>query len=241
MAFCVKEYIGYKAMEKVEKSYIRRALQRLLPNPKVCILGNTDVKRQAILSFLVYSTADFSSSSSSSGKPLHGALVAKLLNDLFGIQARGGCACAGPYGHTLLNIDHHHALAFRSLIQKGYVGIKPGWTRVSFPYYMSEEEFEFILAAIEFIAIHGQRFLCCYHFDWRTGVWSFKKNINALKDHQYGSSLVRMFKVLNMKQDVVRFTNYLETANRMATLLPKFPPQRKTPKEIDVDLLPFRV
>lgn len=125
MAFWVKEYIGYKAIGKVEKSYIQRVLQRLLPNPKVSILGNTDVKRQAILSFLVYSTADFPLSSPSTkkitsvrDKPLHGAFVAKLLNDLFGIQARGGCACAGPYSHSLLNIDRHHSLALRSLIQK---------------------------------------------------------------------------------------------------------------------------
>ncbi|KAB1214395.1 putative cysteine desulfurase [Morella rubra] len=108
-------------------------------------------------------------------KPLHGPFVAALLNDLFGIQARGGCACAGPYAHTLLNVDEAHSLAFRDAFLKGYVGMKPGWTRISFPYYMSEEEFEFILASLEFIAIYGQRFLSLYHFDWRTGSWTFKK------------------------------------------------------------------
>lgn len=91
-----------------------KALERLVPNPGIWVLGNTTAKRQAILSFLVYSTDD---NEERRGKPLHGPFVAKLLNDLFGIQARGGCACAGPYGHFLLNVDQPHSLAFRSAIQ----------------------------------------------------------------------------------------------------------------------------
>ncbi|KAH6771325.1 hypothetical protein C2S52_016128 [Perilla frutescens var. hirtella] len=255
MAFWIREYIGYEAIDNLEKSFIRRAKQRLLPNPNIWILGNTNVKRQSIFSFVIRSTSISLSSSTAAanktrGKPLHGAFVAKLLNDLFGIQARGGCSCAGPYGHSLLNISHHRSLALRSLIQKGYVGVKPGWTRVSFPYYMSEEEFDFILAAIEFIAKYGQRFMCCYDFSWRRGDWTFKKNITALKD-QYGSSPARLVKALiielnekqsNMKQDMVlSYAIYLETAKRIATLLPKFPPNIKIPQGIDVNLLSFMV
>ncbi|CAN1342765.1 hypothetical protein LINPERPRIM_LOCUS39560 [Linum perenne] len=52
------------------------------------------------------------------GKPLHGPFVAVLLNDLFGIQARGGCACAGPYGHRLLGVDEATSLEIRTSIQK---------------------------------------------------------------------------------------------------------------------------
>ncbi|KAJ8769114.1 hypothetical protein K2173_000889 [Erythroxylum novogranatense] len=100
---------------------------------------------------------------------------AVLLNDLFGIQARGGRACAGPYGHKLLNIDKATSLSIRSAIEKGYVGVKPGWTRVSFPYYMSIEKFEYILGAIEFLAIYGQRFLPSYSFNWKSGSWCLKK------------------------------------------------------------------
>lgn len=134
LAFWIKEYIGYKAIARQEKSYIGRALERLVSNPHICVLGNATAKRQAILSFLVYSTTNPSSSNkirpSSSGldlwretgntigKPLHGPFVAKLLNDLFGIEARGGCACAGPYGHRLLHVDEHQSFAFRSIIEK---------------------------------------------------------------------------------------------------------------------------
>ncbi|KAK4416715.1 hypothetical protein Salat_2497000 [Sesamum alatum] len=263
LAFWTKEYIGYKPILILENRYIARALQRLVPNPHIWVLGNTTAKRQPILSFLIHSTTYSSSSRGGAGldlwretgntidKPLHGPFVAKLLNDLFGIQARGGCACAGPYGHSLLNVDEPHSLAFRSAIQKGYSGIKPGWTRVSFPYYMSEEEFEFILTAIEFLAIYGQRFLPCYHFSWRKGTWTFKDKYyyTVLR----GTTLATMINELNLecnenqtilskeKDLLCKYANYLETAKRIASLLPKFPPRRRVPEDIDIDLVPFRV
>ncbi|KAI7997600.1 putative cysteine desulfurase [Camellia lanceoleosa] len=300
LAFWVKEYIGYQVIEKQEHDYIERALERLVPNHNICILGNKTAKRQAILSFLIYSTVYSSSASSENviqtdningkeisgsnkglymwreignkrDKPFHGPFVAKLLNDLFGIQARGGCACAGPYGHILLNVDQPHSLAFRSAIQMGYNGVKPGWTRISFPYYMSNEEFEFILAALEFIAIYGQRFLPLYHFNWKTGVWTFKEM--ALREilqgkepncNFCGSSMAMAtrgggvtMQGLNLgchesnehhdgdANDQVgvigKYASYLATAKSIASLLPKFPPQRKIPEAIDIDLMPFRV
>ncbi|WJX47742.1 hypothetical protein P8452_34399 [Trifolium repens] len=168
LAFWVKEYINYEEIEKREQLYINKALKRLMPNPNIEILGNLSTKRQAILSFVIFSTTNVT-------KILSGSFVATLLNDLFGIQARGGCACAGPYGHDLLNINESQSLAVRSAIQEGYIGVKPGWTRVSFPYYMGEEDFEFILAAIEFVAIYGQRFLSLYNFDLKKGSWKIKK------------------------------------------------------------------
>ncbi|KAF6144179.1 hypothetical protein GIB67_004852 [Kingdonia uniflora] len=121
-------------------------------------------------------------------KPLHDQFVTKLLNDLFGIQARGGCACAGPCGHILLNADKEQSLAFRSTIQKGYNGLKPGWTRINFVYYMLITEFEFILAAIKFLILYGQRFLPLYYFNWKMGDWTFRKNV--LKSY-VGDELVR--------------------------------------------------
>ncbi|KAK9291869.1 hypothetical protein L1049_019819 [Liquidambar formosana] len=284
LAFWVKEYVGFQVIEKLEHNYIERALKRLLPNENIEILGNTRAKRQAILSFLVYSTTNSASTDVNNernmdaregrlymwretgnqrDRPLHGPFVAKLLNDLFGIQARGGCACAGPYGHSLLDVNETQSLAFKSAIQKGYAGVKPGWTRISFPYYTSDEDLEFILAAIEFIAIYGQRFLPLYHFNWKSGNWTFKKAAfmetlvgkeNKLK---FGDlPMANAMKGLNLDTDISQehknadvgdvgmideYASYLDTAKQIACLLPKFPPQRRVPKDLDHSVLLVRV
>ncbi|KAF2284421.1 hypothetical protein GH714_021708 [Hevea brasiliensis] len=265
LAFWVKEYIGYQMIEKQETYYINNALKRLMSNENMWVLGNTSVKRKAILSFLVYSTTNSSSNGiedserregkegdlymwtergNKRDKPLHGPFVAALLNDLFGIQSRGGCACAGPYGHVLLNINETFSLDFRSAIQQGYHGVKPGWTRISFPYYTSNEEFEFILAALEFIAIYGQRFLPLYGFDFKTGSWSLKKK--AFKDLVVGNQKHdndSPFAGFNDDGNGIINKNklYLETAKQIANLLPKFPCQRKLPEHLNYNLIYFRV
>ena len=140
LTFWAKEYIGYKVIDTQESMYIEKAIERLQPNKNIWVLGNTTAKRQAILSFLIYSTTNSALATGTSSidskdaiegglymwaetgnkrdKTLHGAFVASLLNDLFGIQARAGCACAGPYGHLLLNINESSSLEFRSAIQK---------------------------------------------------------------------------------------------------------------------------
>lgn len=139
LAFWTKEYISHNVIEGLEQNYIRRALEKLLPNPNIKVLGNVTAKRQAILSFIIYTTsycpsAELNREKNSNAKgetslylwrengnkrdkPLHGSFVSKLLSDLFGIQARGGCACAGPYGHTLLEITKPQSLALRSAIE----------------------------------------------------------------------------------------------------------------------------
>ncbi|XP_042493082.1 uncharacterized protein LOC122072747 [Macadamia integrifolia] len=287
MAFWVKDFIGYEVIQNQEDVYINAALERLLPNPNIWVLGNTKVKRQAILSFIIYSTVKSSSydmeteigahrersglnmwaeSGHKRDKPLHGPFVAKLLNDLFGIQARAGCACAAPYGHHLLGVDEARSLAFRSAIEEGYTGVKPGWTRISFPYYMSIEEFEFILAALEFIATYGQRFLPLYSFNWKTGTWTFKSGafLENILGEDYAFDLKHFLPQetkpgtnmnyydgsidggddSNKKKAIgviSKYASYLETAKYVAQFLPKVPPERRVPKEIDSSLAYFRV
>ncbi|KAM7274777.1 hypothetical protein ACFE04_016643 [Oxalis oulophora] len=271
LAFWVKECVGHQVIMKHEDSYIEKALQRLQSNPYIKILGNTSTKRQAILSFLIYSTTNPNPPEMKNNKvldlwkvaggvidkPLHGAFVAILLNDLFGIQSRDGCACAGPYGHSLLNIDKTQSLAYRDAIQKGFVGVKPGWTRISFPYYMSNEEFEFIIAAVEFIATYGQRFLALYHMDFKTGSWSFKKSaFKELTQNRHNidiTSLTNDMKEINITphwhkhkknegEDLIKkYSSYLETANYIAKLLPRFPSYQKFHEDLDYNLIYYRV
>jgi hypothetical protein len=100
----------------------------------------------------------------------HNAIVA-MLNDLFGIQARGGCSCAGPYGHRLLDIDQYRSSEFEAQIAVGCEGIKPGWTRVNFNYFISETVFDYIVNAVDLLATHGWALLADYRFDLATGLW----------------------------------------------------------------------
>ncbi|RWW46891.1 hypothetical protein BHE74_00047154 [Ensete ventricosum] len=134
LAFWVKEHVGHDLIALREQVYTETALRRLLSNPNIVVLGNTTVKRLPIFSFLVVPPEGgpggimrdgtgrdqnrWVEGSKMKGKPLHGRFVTKLLNDLFGVQARGGCACAGPYGHHLLGVDMELSLRIRSAIQE---------------------------------------------------------------------------------------------------------------------------
>lgn len=120
-----------------------------------------------------------------SGLFLHYNFVSSLLNDLFGIQSRSGCACAGPYAQYLLNIDYELSKTFEEcLIQDERIDrhhlrirvesstaecIRPGFTRLNLAYFMSESRIDFILDAIEFICEHGWKFLPHYVFNLETG------------------------------------------------------------------------
>ena len=105
------------------------------------------------------------------GRYLHHNFVVAVLNDLFGIQSRGGCSCAGPYGHRLLGIDIETSHEFEREIARGCEGIKPGWVRVNFNYFISETVFGYIVDAVELVAREGWRLLPWYRFEPATGLW----------------------------------------------------------------------
>jgi hypothetical protein len=105
------------------------------------------------------------------GRYLHHNFVVALLNDLFGIQSRGGCSCAGPYGHRLLGIDLDRSHRFEQEIVAGCEGIKPGWVRVSFNYFISEAALTYIVEAVDLVGSHGWLLLPDYRFDPATGLW----------------------------------------------------------------------
>ena len=132
------------------------------------ILGNLDpAQRVAIVSFNVKDP---------SGLYLHPKLVTVLLNDLFGIQSRAGCSCAGPYGHRLLGIDLETSEEYRAWVRKGYQGIKPGWCRIGFHYVMDDAEADYVTDAVLFLAEHGHRFQPLYRFDTRSGIWAHREH-----------------------------------------------------------------
>jgi selenocysteine lyase/cysteine desulfurase len=227
MAFWVKEQIGVDVIEAQEKSFISRAIARLRSNPNVQILGNLEAPRLAVFSFLIRCE----------GQYLHPRFVVRLLNDLFGIQSRGGCACAGPYGHALLNIDLEHSQRYMHSIQAGWEGIKPGWTRLNFNSFISENEFEFLLEAIEFVAEHGAKFLSLYELDWHSGAW--KHMADQAHPSLFDQPALATDK--NTEPDFAGYLGFARTlANQLETRAQPVPPEM-IPAELEAELVYFRV
>jgi selenocysteine lyase/cysteine desulfurase len=159
MVMKVQQDVGTEVIESLESDFIKRAMTRLSGHPNIKILGSLDEERLSIMSFLIRDGSSM----------LHYGFVATLLNDLFGIQARDGCSCAGRYGHYLLDIDHAGSEALELAIANGEYLEKPGWIRINFNYFIDEATFEYLLNAIELIASYGHCLLSDYQYDERGG------------------------------------------------------------------------
>ncbi len=162
LVFQLKAAVGTDVIRAHEEAFLRRAVASWRADPGLEILGNLDAERLSIVSFVVRRPG---------GRYLHHNFVVALLNDLFGIQARGGCSCAGPYGHRLLGIDIERSHEFEQEIATGCEGIKPGWVRVNFNYFVSTTVLDYIVEAVHLVAAQGWRLLPDYRFDVESGLW----------------------------------------------------------------------
>ncbi len=165
LVFQLKEAVGTDLIRDREHDFIQRAITSWSANPNLRILGHKEAPRLSIVSFVVRHGARY----------LHHNFVVALLNDLFGIQTRGGCSCAGPYGHRLLGIDLPTSRRFEQEILRGCEGIKPGWVRVNFNYFISETTFDFLLRAVHLVAEEGWKLLPQYRFAPLTGEWQHRR------------------------------------------------------------------
>ena len=165
LVFDLKRNVGLDVIRAHEHDYLRRAITAWQAHPNIDILGNVDAERLSIVSFTVRRPG---------GRYLHHNLVVAILNDLFGIQSRGGCSCAGPYGHRLLGIDLERSHEFEREITHGCEGIKPGWVRVNFNYFVSEQVFQYVVQAVGLVADHGWKLVPEYRFDLASGRWRHK-------------------------------------------------------------------
>ncbi|GAB2519673.1 aminotransferase class V-fold PLP-dependent enzyme [Microbulbifer agarilyticus] len=164
MIFALKDQVGADTIEAREAHWLARAFGRWAVNPNIEILGGTDAERVSIVSLHLLRD----------GEPLHYGFVVALLNDLFGIQVRGGCSCAGPYGHHLLHLTDEQSTAIEKLVSEGESILKPGWVRLNFNYFLDEETVDYLIDAIELIAEHGHRMLPFYQYDTAAGVWRYQ-------------------------------------------------------------------
>lgn len=208
LVFQLKEAVGVEAIRAREASFIDRAIASWSTHPNLRILGNPDAWRLSIVSFVVRHGDRY----------LHHNYVAALLNDLFGIQARAGCSCAGPYGHRLLGIDLATSKEFEREIVGGCEGIKPGWVRVNFNYFLSEEVFRFLLGAVHFVAEDGAKLLPHYRFDGATGQWHHRRGrpepAMRLTDLTYRSGKLA-FRSRHATEPEEILSTYLEDARRI--------------------------
>jgi len=167
LVFALQQQVGTDTIEALEQEKLRRALWRLEHIPGIEVLGGTTAKRLPIVSLRFRHGAH----------DLHYGFVVALLNDLFGIQARGGCSCAGPYGHALLGLTRETSRALDAVVAAGENALRPGWVRLNFNYFIEDDEFDYLLAALELVARHGWRLLPAYRLDRRAGLWRHRDGV----------------------------------------------------------------
>ncbi|MEP6750765.1 MAG: aminotransferase class V-fold PLP-dependent enzyme, partial [Bacteroidota bacterium] len=160
MTIRLKEQMGVDNMLEREALIVPMILEKLSAVKDIEILSGETIKRMAIISFIV--------------KGAHYNLVVKILNDRFGIQARGGCSCAGTYGHFLLKVEKNRSDEILQSIRNGNLQAKPGWVRLSFHPVMSDEEIAFILEAVELTAVHFKEWAIDYFYDGKQNEYQHK-------------------------------------------------------------------
>ncbi|XP_065205688.1 uncharacterized protein LOC135835380 isoform X2 [Planococcus citri] len=186
LAVHLKQTLGPPNIMLREQKITKTVLSFLRTIPEIILLGNgsRSVKRLPIFSFVVRHPR---------GVFLHHNFICSVLNDVFGIQARGGCACAGPYAHDLLGIDDKLASAYEEVLSEDETNknrvqspeeqhscfemLRPGFTRISLPYFMSDAEVTFVLEAVKMVATEGWKLLPQYVLYPEMGEWKHRTNL----------------------------------------------------------------
>ncbi|HEX5168849.1 MAG TPA: aminotransferase class V-fold PLP-dependent enzyme [Cyclobacteriaceae bacterium] len=152
-AMCIrlKEEMGVENILRREEELLKIAFSRLSEMSDVTILQGNARKRLGIISFIV--------------EGAHYNLIVRLLNDKFGIQTRGGCSCAGTYGHQLLNVDQAWSQKIWAAIHSGDLSSKPGWIRISLHPTMTDAEIGCIMDAIESTVSNFREWMRDYDYD----------------------------------------------------------------------------
>ncbi|XP_052216179.1 uncharacterized protein LOC127834382 [Dreissena polymorpha] len=183
LVFKLKQEIGFDVIHAREQELCNRAFNTWEKNPCIYILGNHKAERVPIFAFLTVHEE--------TGRLVHHNYMATLLNDVFGIQARAGCACAGPYVEDLLGMPESQAKKFASmLLDKPFRTdistpriplqiTKPGFTRVNLTYFLDNETADYVIDAVDMATRYGWKLLPQYTFDIRTGSWRHKSFSNT--------------------------------------------------------------
>ncbi|KOO20832.1 cysteine desulfurase [Chrysochromulina tobinii] len=171
----LQKAVGAPAIARADGALLGACRAAWGRHPRIAILGHPTAKRLPIFALAFRVTDGTAGGMSGGGGPLllHHNYVVALLNDLFGIQARGGCMCAGPYSQQLLGIDGTLSDAFEAQLVKKEDNelLRPGYVRLSLPYFADAQQVRYVLDAVHFVAEHGWKLLPQYLCDARTAEW----------------------------------------------------------------------
>lgn len=162
LVLIAKDAIGQEQITRINTGFAAEMIKVLQDIPGLKLLGNPDCARLPIFSFQVYDEA---------GKLIDAQLATRLMSDYFGIQMRGGCACAGPYGHTLLDIDETTSQSIRSEILAGDLSNRPGFVRFNMSYLFTQTEFDRLSAALRQLPGLAVEMAPRYDYDGLTGTF----------------------------------------------------------------------
>ena len=160
----LKEEMGVKNILERERELLDLIFPRLKSIPNLHILAGQHENRLGVISFYI--------------EGLHYNLGVKLLNDRFGIQTRGGCSCAGTYGHYLLEVSQEFSSSITDLINRGDLSSKPGWIRMSIHPVMTTSDILYILDSIEALSMHFREWAEDYVYHNQSNEFTFRG-----KDH----------------------------------------------------------
>jgi len=166
LAVRLKDAMGIEAMWRREEAIVPAAMDALQAIPRVRLLAPGGRHRLAMLSFYV--------------EDVHYNLVVRLLNDRFGVQARGGCSCAGTYGHYLLHVDPARSRSITDRIDSGDLSAKPGWVRLSFHPTTTDAEIAFCVDAVRETVARVDEWSADYEYSRRTNEYLPRHGTDAL-------------------------------------------------------------
>ncbi|XP_071165598.1 probable cysteine desulfurase isoform X1 [Mytilus edulis] len=240
LVFQLKQNVGTDLIHHREEEACQKAFNIWSINPSIHILGSQTANRIPIFSFLTIHHA--------SGKLVHHNFISLLLNELFGIQARSGCACAGPYGQDLMGISEPLAKKYIIYLKdkrQGYEKngptkleiVKPGFTRLNLPYFNDDEHINYIIQAVDMVTKHGWKLLPQYTFDGQAGTWH-----QRAEGHMDVNTLIRLRDLdFNHKRHLDWMTNstvkkgpsFKEILNKAQKLFKDTETSSKTPNVSD--------
>ncbi|MFC3205411.1 aminotransferase class V-fold PLP-dependent enzyme [Aquamicrobium soli] len=159
LVILLKDWIGTYRIVARETELRSRALEAWRNVKGLRLLGQREsTEALPIFSFVVHDAQG----------PVHHQLFTRLLSDVYGIQARGGCACAGPYAHRLLEIDEEESQEVMDLINHGEEDRRPGWVRLNLGYLLSDQEADRIIESVRELVGTARSWEAAYSLDRRT-------------------------------------------------------------------------